>query len=367
LALLSAFVSAGARADEASPPAALISAMAPIPAPKPWDIAALPIVYYQPETLFGVGGQVVLVRGVTTGGPDGERHDSIGFAATATQRHQYAVDLNGTKFWDRDHDRMQLDISAQKFPNTFWGLGNNTPPSAADQYTPIAAGVQARYSHRVVERIFLGVAGGIGYYRMESFNPVGSVADYLATSRQQGRLVGIGPTLVRDSRDDDASPRAGSQTSITVTMFRQAWLSDYHYVELEADHHAFLGLPHRMVLALQAYGQLFVGEPPIDLLPALGGSGLLRGYFQGRYRDKVYLAGQSEIRVPLFWRFGGVVFAAVGNVFPSLASVDLDHAKEAGGLGLRLNVGSSNPVNIRLDGAIAPGSTGVYLTIGEAI
>jgi hypothetical protein len=30
-------------------------------------------------------------------------------------------------------------------------------------------------------------------------------------------------------------------------------------------------------------------------------------------------------------------------------------------------VGRRNPVNIRLDGAIAPGSAGVYLVIGEAI
>ena len=32
-----------------------------------------------------------------------------------------------------------------------------------------------------------------------------------------------------------------------------------------------------------------------------------------------------------------------------------------------LNVGRHNPVNIRLDAAIASGSAGVYLVIGEAI
>ena len=121
------------------------------------------------------------------------------------------------------------------------------------------------------------------------------------------------------------------------------------------------------MLALQAFGQVVFGEPPIDVLPALGGPALLRGFFQGRYRDKVYMVVQAEWRVPLFWRLGAAAFGAVGNVYPDLAHVDGDNLKPAGGLGLRLNVGRRNPVNIRLDGAIAPGSAGVYLVIGEAI
>jgi hypothetical protein len=72
-------------------------------------------------------------------------------------------------------------------------------------------------------------------------------------------------------------------------------------------------------------------------------------------------------QMPLFWRLEAAAFGAVGNVYPDLAHVDGDNLKPAGGLGLRLNVGRRNPVNIRLDGAIAPGSAGVYLVIGEAI
>jgi outer membrane protein assembly factor BamA len=335
--------------------------------PRSWDVAALPIVYYQPETSLGIGTQVVLVRAASSGGPDGDRHDSVSLAATATRLHQYGAQFSGTKFWNQDHDRMSLDIVAQRFPNKFWGLGNNTPDSAEDEYTPVLGGARLSYSRRVVEKIFAGVTAGGGYLRMASYAPVGSVADYLATRLRQGWLVGIGPNLVRDSRDDSAFPRAGSQTSLTLTAYRQAWLSDYHFVELDADQRTFLALPHRSVLALQAFGQFIVGEPPIDLLPALGGAGMLRGYFQGRYRDKVYVAGQAEWRTPLFWRIGAAVFAAAGNVFPDVEAVSVRYTKTAAGAGLRLNVGRTNPVNIRFDGAVAPGATAIYLTIGEAI
>jgi outer membrane protein assembly factor BamA len=335
--------------------------------PRAWDYAVLPLIFYQPETSLGAVGQLVFVRKVSSGSATEERHDTLSAAVTATLRRQYAFGLSGMKFWNQDHDRLQVDVGIQRFPSTFWGLGNDTPARAADHYTPLSVGAQPNYSHRVVERIFVGMNAVGGYYRLQTFAPGGLVADYLATRRREGRLVGVGPTIARDSRDDSNYPRAGSLTALTMTAYLPAWLSEYRFVELKADQRTFISLPLSSVLALQAFGQMVIGEPPIDALPALGGPALLRGFFQGRYRDKVYMVGQAEWRVPLFWRLGAAVFGAAGNVFPDFAHVGDDNLKAAGGLGLRLNVGGRNPVNIRLDGALAPGSSGIYLTIGEAI
>jgi len=352
----------------AEPAAAPAPPTAQVPAapPRSWDYAVLPLVYYQPETSFGAAGQVVLVRTASSGGAEG-RHDTLSASVTASWRRQFAVALSGSKFWNADRDRVGVDVLAERFPNSFWGLGSDTPASALDHYTPILGGTQINYAHRVLERIFAGVITTAGYYRVQSFEPGGAVADFLATRRREGWLVGVGPTLGRDSRDDSNFPRAGSLTTLRFTAYRPAWLSQYRFVDLSLDQRTFVGLPLRSVLALQAFGEVIVGEPPIELLPALGGPGLLRGYFQGRYRDKVYLAAQAEWRVPLFWRFGAALFGAAGDVFPDLGHVAADRTKVAGGLGLRLDVGRSNPINIRLDGAVAPGSTGIYLVIGEAI
>jgi hypothetical protein len=364
-------ITLGARAAAAQSPET--AAVAPVPEgaagppPRAWDFAVLPLVYYQPETSLGAVGQVMLVRTASSGSATEERHDTLSATVTATLRHQYAFGLSGMKFWNQDHDRLQVDLGIQRFPTTFWGLGNDTPEGAADPYTPLTVGANPNYSHRVVGRIFVGMNAVVGYYRLQTFAPGGPVADYLATHLRQGRLVGVGPTLTRDSRDDSNYPRAGSLTSLKMLAYLPAWLSEYRFVELEADQRTFISLPRSSVLALQAFGQVLIGEAPIDVLPALGGPAMLRGYFQGRYRDKVYMVGQAEWRVPLFWRLGAAVFGAVGNVYPDLAHVDGDHLKAAGGLGLRLNVGRRNPVNIRLDVARAPGSTGVYLVIGEAI
>jgi outer membrane protein assembly factor BamA len=364
-------ITVGARAAAAANPETAAPAQVPEGAAahptRAWDFAVLPLVYYQPETSLGAIGQVVLVRTASSGSATEDRHDTLSASVTATLRGQYAFGLSGMKFWNQDHDRLKVDVGIQRFPSTFWGLGDGTPTSAADHYTPLSVGAQPNYSHRVVERIFVGLNAVGGYYRLQTFAPVGPVADYLATHRREGRLVGVGPTVTRDSRDDSNYPRAGSLTALKVTAYLPAWLSQYRFIQLEADQRTFISLPLSSVLALQAFGQVVIGEPPIDALPALGGPALLRGFFQGRYRDKAYMVGQAEWRVPLFWRLGAAVFGAAGNVFPDLAHVGGDNLKAAGGLGLRLNVGRRNPVNIRLDGAMASGSAGVYLVIGEAI
>lgn len=364
-------IALGARAAAAQSPetaeAAQVLEGAAAHPPRAWDFAALPLIYYQPETSLGAVGQVVLVRTASSGGATEERHDTLSATITATLRRQYAFGLSGMKFWNQDHDRLKVDVGIQRFPSTFWGLGNDTPTGAADHYTPLSVGAQPNYSHRVVERIYVGMNAVGGYYRLQRSAPGGPVADYLATRRRQGRLLGVGPTLARDSRDDSNYPRAGSLTALTLTAYLPAWFSEYRFAELKADQRTFISLPLSSVLALQAFGQMVIGEPPIDALPALGGPALLRGFFQGRYRDKVYMVGQAEWRVPLFWRLGAAVFGATGNVFPDLAHVGGENLKAAGGLGLRLNVASRNPVNIRLDGGLAPGSSGVYLLIGEAI
>lgn len=350
-----------------APAPATVSAATATPAQRTWDFAALPLVYYQAETSWGVAGEFMLVRRASSGTTAEARHDTLSASFTATLRRQYALELSGMKYWNQDRDRLKVEVLGERYPNTFWGLGSETPSGAADDYTPIMAGSRINYSHRMIERIFVGVNVLGGYYRLHSFDAGGAVADYLSTRRRQGVVMGVGPTVVRDSRDDSNYPRAGSLTTVNFTAYLPAWFSDYRYAELEMDQRTFITLPWSSVLALQAYGQMIVGEAPIDLLPALGGAAGLRGYFQGRYRDKVYTVGQAEWRVPLFWRLGAAAFGAVGNVYPDVAHISVDKLKAAAGLGLRLNVGGSSPVNIRLDGALARDSTAIYLVVGEAI
>lgn len=70
--------------------------------------------------------------------------------------------------------------------------------------------------------------------------------------------------------------------------------------------------------------------------------------------------------MPLFWRLGGVLFAAAGQVAPSLAVLDLSSPKLAGGTGLRVLLNRSQGLNLRLDIAVSAEGPAFYVRAMEA-
>ena len=92
-------------------------------------------------------------------------------------------------------------------------------------------------------------------------------------------------------------------------------------------------------------------------MPLLGSDERMRGYYQGRYRDKNVVSGQLEYRRQLTWRHGIVAWAGAGTMGPSLSSLN-------NGRWLRLRRALAyrfefKPrVNVRLDYGIGNGSSG---------
>ena len=65
-------------------------------------------------------------------------------------------------------------------------------------------------------------------------------------------------------------------------------------MRLGAEVRGFLPLPRRIVLAGAAFGEETHGDPPFTLLPKLGSSRWLRGFREGRFRDRVAWAAQTD-------------------------------------------------------------------------
>jgi outer membrane protein assembly factor BamA len=197
--------------------------------------------------------------------------------------------------------------------------------------------------------------------------PGGAVDTYLAGRKHAGHLMGGGPFLKRDTRDDFIFPRRGSFSLLNVLASRRFVTSDYDYEIYELDQRNYFALGQRTVLAFEGYARYAPGRYiPLDDLSALGGAARLRGYFEGRYRDRAYLMSQLELRVYLVWRASLAPFFAAGDVFPSLDAITLSHLKAAGGLGLRINLKKERAFNLRVDYAQSSTSSGIYINLGEA-
>ena len=102
------------------------------------------------------------------------------------------------------------------------------------------------------------------------------------------------------------------------------------------------------------------------MLSMMGGNQRLRGYYFGRYRDRHFVMSQMEYRAPIWWRFGLVGFAGIGNVGPSVRGFGYSPWKHSTGFGLRFLTNKQEDLNLRIDFAWGRDSFEFYLAFGEA-
>ena len=95
----------------------------------------------------------------------------------------------------------------------------------------------------------------------------------------------------------------------------------------------------------------------------------MRGYYQGRYRDNMLMAAQTEYRFlpfPFSKRWGAAAFISAGTVSRSPGAVDLSALKVTGGIGARFLIFPSKDVFTRFDLAVTEDGLGYYFYIGES-
>ncbi len=184
------------------------------------------------------------------------------------------------------------------------------------------------------------------------------------------RVVTKGPTLsaTYDTRDLNTNPRTGSV--ITLEGFfgtSSAFGSSEDYRKLTVAANRYWPITERYVVAGRISACGATEDAPFFDLCLYGANNDLRGYTAGRYQDLRTIAAQAELRAQFTPRWGGVVFAGVGQVAPSFGDVNSDNRLPAAGFGVRWMAAPENKVNIRADLAWGKDEDALfYLSIGEA-
>jgi hypothetical protein len=149
-------------------------------------------------------------------------------------------------------------------------------------------------------------------------------------------------------------------------MLFQRWLgADFAGALLRLDLRHYQPTWRDHVLAMRLLWSGAVGHLPFQLLPALGGQALFRGWFLRRLRDRVLLAAEAEYRIPLSPRWAVVAFGSVGRVASRVDKLSFRGLHGAGGAGLRLAVRKESRANVRLDLAYGDDFS-VYFQFREA-
>lgn len=320
---------------------------------------ALPVLFWLPETRLGFG---------LTGGlhrvPAGARRPSSVFAsAVYTLEGQGTLDLAGERY-DRDGGLLSARTRLVYFPDSFYGIGPDTAAGDREAFTRRFAELGAAFERAIVpHRLRAGPRVDLRVEDVSDAAPGGTLAAGGLAGASGFAAVGVGAVVTWDSRENAFYPRRG-------TFAQVAWLGypamDGHegFGKGGAEVRGFLPLG-RLVLGGAAFVDVAHGDVPFTLLPRIGSTRFLRGYREGRYRDRAAWAAQAELRAPVAGRVAAAAFGAAGNVGPRLSGLGLGSPKVAGGLGLRWRL-SDEGANVRVDVAVGGAGVELYVLVLEA-
>ncbi len=333
---------------------------------------AYPTIGYSPETTWEFGVSSVFVFSAHNDFKRNRLSEITAFGFY-TLKHQYGIWSDHAIYTDLDKWFFLGRDRYQDFPLLYWGTGPNT----REEEHIIVQGryllLRQRVLRKLAPNLFLGPE--VDYQnlfrtRFEYPDQGGAFPVLPPGSGGSGNL-GFGGALVYDDRHNYLNVRRGTFMELAMLRYSHAWGSDYSFYSALVDARLYrTPFAEKQTWATQVYGQFIpAGQAPFNQLSLLGNESLLCGYYTGRFRDRHYLAAQTEYRFlpfPFSKRFGGTVFAAAGVVGPNFTTLVPKKAVWAAGGGLRFLILPKKDIFVRFDAGFTREGHGFYLFLGEA-
>ena len=275
--------------------------------------------------------------------------------------------------------RGEVNLDSSTFsPNEYIANLGFREPHVADSYWTLRANVITQRSTRSVDQFSLERVAFIpaiersllpnlqaGFeVQAEESRVFDVAADVLAFNpRDAGRLstVSVGPFVVFDGRDDPFVPRRGVFDSLRLRYAPAELGSDVPFVKLIAQHTHYVPLVNDWIFVYAMRGGWAHTFQDGDILPIrerffLGGRTTVRGFGENEIGPvgsvvtdsfgtvhasddptggDLALNLNTELRYPLLFGFGGVVFVDGGGVYLQDRAISIDDFRRSAGLGLR--------------------------------
>jgi hypothetical protein len=304
---------------------------------------ALPFGFYTPETSVALGaGAIYYFRDDAS--LDETKPSQAALTAYYTFNNQYRLELSPKLYLDNERHYIGANFEAGEYPMKFFGVGNQTRAENEEIFTPRYLRFRVIAKYIALERLHVGPVLVLESRSIVERAPGGLLDRGAVIGAEGGAPAGVGFNVARDLRDNSLSPRTGSYLEARGVFYTNRIVGDYAYQSFRYDARKYVPLDDH-TLAAQAYAEILFGDVPFYELAEMGGVKRMRGYYQGRYRDKLYLAGQVEYRTPFWNRFALAAF---------------------GGVGLRFLFIESERIDVRADVAFGANGVHFYVDIGEA-
>jgi len=338
--------------------------------------AGAPYVQYAPETGWAgglVGFYYFHLSSDTLSSDSGSLRalpSDISGGTMYAQKHQFFIGILYDLYVRHDY-HFSGGFHYEQYPLDFYGVGNYSPAKRIDNYTPLKRGTDFIFTKNLSrsptgEGLNAGIEGEFRYDGILKSDSGGLIANDQEPGARGGNSNGLGAIVLYDSRDNIYSTHAGQYEDLEAEFYGRALGSNFTFSRYTLDLRRFIPLAKDQTLAAQFYAQLVNGDEPFYEMGGLGGDSKLRGYYLLRFRENDAMLLQAEYRFPIWWRFGGVVFAGGGEVGHVVSDFTARGIHPSAGLGLRFLVVPEEHLNVRIDYGIGTDASALYLSILEA-
>lgn len=330
-------------------------------------LIAFPVIAKSIETGWSFGGAALSTFHLSKA-DTATRTSNIQSIVLYSLKKQFVAAINGAEYFSKEKYILNEQFSYSSFPDKFWGLGKYSKDHDAEKYDFQQFYINLHLLKHLGHNLFIGLLFEFQDLLKVRYNAGGLFDKQNVVGKTPYVVSGLGLSFTYDKRNDAFAPDKGTFAQFYFNHFASYLGSDYQYTNFVLDYRKFIRLYHRNVLALQAYGFANLGDSvPLRSLASLGGANSMRGYYAGRFRDKQQLVFQSEYRMPVYKRFGAVIFYSMGDVGNTPTDFSFADLKYSFGGGLRFALNKSEKMNLRLDYGVGQGkNSGLYFQLGEA-
>ncbi len=329
---------------------------------KRFDFSVIGGPHYASDTKFGLG---LVAAGLYRTDPNDSilPPSNVSLYGDVSSVGFYMLGVRGNHIAPKGRYRIDYHLYFYSFPADFWGIGYEMGDNDANKSDMKRWQAQAEVSFlfRVADNFYIGPMASYDYVIGKHIER----PELLQGMDQHTWNVGAGVSLVYDNRDNLTNPHRGIFLNINQ-MFRPGFMgNDYAFSTTAFRFDAYQRLGKGTVLAEDIRANLNFGNPSWGMMAELGGTHSMRGYYEGRYRDKHSLEATVELRQHVWKRNGIVVWVGAGTIFPKFSALRSKQILPNAGVGYRWEFKKN--VNVRLDyGFGKSGQSGFLFNINEA-
>lgn len=349
-----------------------------------WSIAPGP--NYSSDIGFGIGFLIAgLYRLDRTDSVTAPSNMSI-YGNITTQKFML-LRFGGDNIFNKNRQRLSYSGAVVYFPGAFYGIGYNAGQEGYVQKLTTTMGIfRISYCTALVGRFYIGVSGGIDYTgakyddthmveylnsieRGDVPNPGGDIGELYDLWKQKrydpakqdpfsnfvtgtndnpnAFNTSLGLFLQYDTRDITFNASKGIFVKAEAKIYPEFLGNTKRtFGRFAVTFNAYKRLWKGCTFAYDIFADFTVGTPSWHMYAKLGGTDRMRGYYEGRYRDKRLVETQIELRQKIYRRHGIVGWIGVGQVWGT-QKFEWSNTLYSFGCGYRFEF--KKGMNIRLD------------------